>query len=214
MKILKVCNIKSFFLANCENNIQYSEERKYTQSGNKISLYDSINNVECHLYFLRNMSFGATFCLKSTDSITSSPIQKVGETTATLKTSRYIEQMLLTAHDTVMSSWYRLECITNVACVSAIFEFVAFRVPNKTKTEDCVPDNMRVTLLLLLCREVAMNEKLIVQMDGKRTRIFNTKVDNLTCMLSFLLFYRNITCFFLFYLIYFPIFACNIFLNN
>lgn len=174
-------NIKSFFLENCENN-QCSAERKYTQSGNKY-LHDSIIN-ECHLYFLRNMSFGATFCLKSTDSITSSSIQKVGEATATLKTSRYIEQMLLTAHDTVMSSWYRLECITNVACVSAIFEFVAFPVPNKTKTEDCVPDNMRVTLLLLLYREVAMNEKLIVQMDGKRTRIFNTKVDNLICTLS------------------------------
>ncbi|CAL1679484.1 unnamed protein product [Lasius platythorax] len=32
-------------------------------------------------------------------------------------------------------------------------------------------------------REVAMNEKLIVQMDGKRTRIFNTKVDEIACTL-------------------------------
>lgn len=150
------------------------------------------------------------FCLKSTDSIISSSIQKVGETTATLKTSRYIEQMLLTAHDTVMSSWYRLECITNVACVSAIFEFVVF--PNRTKTKDCVPDNMRITLLLL-CREVAMNEKLIVQMEGKRTRIFNTKVDNFACMLSLLpllLFYWNITSIF-FIILFASISVCNIF---
>lgn len=33
-----------------------------------------------------------------------------------------------------------------------------------------------LTSCSLLCREVAMNEKLIVQMSGKRTRIFNTKV--------------------------------------
>lgn len=34
----------------------------------------------------------------------------------------------------------------------------------------------RITTCSLLSREVAMNEKLIVQMSGKRTRIFNTKV--------------------------------------
>lgn len=60
------------------------------------------------------------------------------------------------------------------------FRIRGFSNSEQYQDEGCVPDNIRI--MLLLCREVAMNEKLIVQMDGKRTRIFNTKVDNLACI--------------------------------
>lgn len=103
--------------------------------------------------------------------------------------------MLLTAHDTIVSSWYRLVCARLVK-------------RRRARTSRPIPkirsQSMRITnpfrkrnvgracytgyngTLLYLCREVAMNEKLIVQMDGKRTRIFNTKVDAPSCSIFFL----------------------------
>lgn len=51
------------------------------------------------------------------------------------------------------------------------FETKLLALHNKKKT-----DNLYILIVLLLCRELAMNAKLVVQMDGKRTRIFNTKV--------------------------------------
>lgn len=120
--------------------------------------------------------FGAMSRLKSTDSITSS-YKKLEKRQQHLKPAAilnrcYWQHMTQLCHRGI--DWCALRPMN--VCLGD-FRIRGIQVPNNIKTGDYVPDNGCVSCCCY-CREVAMNEKLIVQMDGKRTRIFNTKVNN------------------------------------
>lgn len=126
-------------------------------------------------------------------------IQKVGEATATSKPAAisnrcYWRHMTQLCHRGI--DWCALRSM-NVACISTISKFVVFKF--RTRQEIMCRITCVSCCCCCCCREVAMNEKLIVQMDGKRTRIFNTKVDNLACASAFssLAFLERHICFFI-----------------
>lgn len=101
----------------------------------------------------KSEQFGAMFCLKSTDS---SPVQKVEKATATSQNRPlYRKQMLLTAHDTIMSSWYRLVCVTadeRVACASTFSEFRGFRtIVGQYRTDGRSDAGYRHAYLMCCC---------------------------------------------------------------
>lgn len=136
--------------------------------------------------------FGATFCLISTDSsLVHKKLKK--------RRQRLIPAAIYISNTDVIDSTRHNYVI--VVSTGVHYGWCTSRAPRRFPNSVVFgqfSDNARRKIgcqiracvshvMLLLCREVAMNEKLIVQMDGKRTRIFNTKVDKSRVMVSLLL---------------------------